>query len=179
MTTSGTRYVCLPPPLPSEQGRHIEVLDFGRGKVRDAIAHGSANDINSANCRWQPVTHPSTISASSDSNSENAFLEPVVSCLPYISTISKEVFDYKAVMADEERIIGLKDEGSSGFDSPTELNNSVGFNNAFEGQTQTFNFNLERSVDHGSEHPPLILLDAQGDIWIVTKGITSISGRST
>ncbi|KAF9003640.1 hypothetical protein BDQ17DRAFT_1326023 [Cyathus striatus] len=56
---------------------------------------------------WDVVAHPSTISAGSDS--KNAFLEPVASCLPYIRKTSKVVFDHKAVLVDEERIIGLKD----------------------------------------------------------------------
>ncbi|KAF9003653.1 hypothetical protein BDQ17DRAFT_1355651 [Cyathus striatus] len=107
-TTSGTRYVRLTPPVSVSSGRHIEVLDFGKGRVRDAISHNSIEERSLRD--WELVTHPSTITPG-DSDSESAFLESVVSFLPYIRTISKEVVDYKAVLIDEERIIGLKDSG--------------------------------------------------------------------
>lgn len=38
----------------------------------------------------------------------HAFSEPVFSSLPYIEVVSREKYDYSAVLMDEERMLGLR-----------------------------------------------------------------------
>ncbi|KAF8988170.1 hypothetical protein BDQ17DRAFT_1374286 [Cyathus striatus] len=113
--TSGGRFV-IPYPQADDVQRYLywdilQVMDFGKGRVRDAIATWRNDGTSSGqeeNGNWELVTAPTVL----NQNENNPFNETIRSYLPYTHTISKEEFRICAQFLDEERVMFLGEENS-------------------------------------------------------------------
>jgi len=85
-------------PVPSGSVHQMQVLDFN---IRKSERHAFAPQPDSK-ATIEVVDYSSTIS------SDNIFLEPIETSLPYRVCRREELQGFSGVMIDERRLIGLK-----------------------------------------------------------------------
>ncbi|KAJ6572810.1 hypothetical protein DFH09DRAFT_1152731 [Mycena vulgaris] len=95
-TTCGTRMVSIPHDAPL-QPAPIRILDFNKEHVE---AQRGAPPVDGARLVEAEKEEGAVAHA--------PFAEPVVSLVPYVETLSTELFTYSAVLINDESIIGVK-----------------------------------------------------------------------
>ncbi|KAI9450185.1 hypothetical protein BJY52DRAFT_1175761 [Lactarius psammicola] len=109
-TTSGQRAVTMEEHTPTP----IIVRDFNPYAVRAALAHevtqersrecdGGAEQQRLPNGNWQVLKVAEAVIPAG-----TVFREDVWSALPYIETVTRDLYRYEGVLIDEERILGLE-----------------------------------------------------------------------
>ncbi|KAI9431717.1 hypothetical protein H4582DRAFT_2003725 [Lactarius indigo] len=108
-TTSGQRAVTMEQRVPAP----IIVRDFNQYAVRAALARENIRGRSSHECdgcsrelqngNWQVIKAAEAVILAG-----SVFREDVRSALPYIETVTQNVYRYEGVLIDEERILGLE-----------------------------------------------------------------------
>jgi hypothetical protein len=96
-TTAGQRSVCIPTQAENDPSP-ITVRDFNPYN----IARYTEPETDSIGGYRRLVTDPTLLEP------RHVFTEDVWSALPYIEVVSRQRYDYTAVLMDEERILGLR-----------------------------------------------------------------------